>query len=370
MPEGFGDSAVTAERLTGAELKAMLYQQLGTALLRELCPGGKLRGGLYSCLAPHRADNHIGSFKIYATPGKFGGFVDYGSNGVHGDLIQLIALVKGTDVPGALAWARQRLGLDQVDPSKLAKIKRQAQVKVKKDGAAAEARERRKVDRAFDIFLKAKPVLAVESDASRAVRAYLESRGIFLERIKNLSSDVRCAMLEHWHSMEFRDGRKVKPGWFGPALICGIRHRDGVVRAIHAIFVTREGKKAPIGEPKLMLGDVAGGVIQLVHGPVDVEGKPLPAPVTMAEGVEDGLSFGMGDVGRIWAVTSLGNLGNAPLDLPSVSAAIVARDNDWDKPQAVEAFDTAIERLEGHGKPVAVITSHIGKDFNDVLEST
>jgi hypothetical protein len=52
-------------------------------------------------------------------------------------------------------------------------------------------------------------------------------------------------------------------------------------------------------------------------------------------------------------------------DHACVSSWIVAKDNDWGKPQAAALFTRAIERLQGFRKPVKVIASQLGKDFND-----
>jgi len=69
---------------------------------------------------------------------------------------------------------------------------------------------------------------------------------------------------------------------------------------------------------------------------------------------------------RVWAAVSLSNLMNVP-DMPCLSEFIIWQDNDWDKPQAIAAFERAVLRLRGFGKPVRIIAPKAHKDANDIL---
>lgn len=353
-----------SERVTGQELKAMLQAQIGEALIRELLPDGRREGRLWSALAPQRADKRRGSFKVFLDHGRFGGWNDYAA-GEKGDLIQLIGLVKGTDVGGAMAWARQRLGLDARDPARIREVRRQAQASRAKAEQDEAERAARKARRVITIASEARPVWRNPSFAAETVRTYLAGRGIDLEAIEGLErGELRCSQLEHWMTAKWEGGRKVKPGHTGPAMVWPVRDVTGVVRAVHCTWLSDDGRdKARIASPKLMLGDVLGNVIQIKRC---TDGAGV---LVIGEGTEDGLSFAMECGGAaVWAATSLANLGNAPLDLPWIRKVIVLRDNAWQNPQAQAQFDTAMERLEGFGKPITEIASHIGKDFNDCAQ--
>jgi len=56
-------------------------------------------------------------------------------------------------------------------------------------------------------------------------------------------------------------------------------------------------------------------------------------------------------------------------DHACIKGYLIFRDNDWDKPQAVELFDRALARFKSFGKPVTEVAMPAawGKDTNDVL---
>jgi hypothetical protein len=121
-----------------------------------------------------------------------------------------------------------------------------------------------------------------------------------------------------------------------------------------------------------MFGPVRGSVIRVARGPSNLkveDAAEAPALVGITEGIEDALTMAIaGPEARVWAATSLSNLASVPVSLPCVAGVVVAQDNDWNKPQAQAAFDQAIAKLEGSGKPVVVMRSHHGKDLNDLLK--
>ncbi len=124
-----------------------------------------------------------------------------------------------------------------------------------------------------------------------------------------------------------------------------------------------------------MLGLVAGGVIRLTRGPSgrtpEDAGSDQAGLLAVSEGPENGLTLARAaPEARVWAATSLGNLGHVPVDHPCVSGIVMVRDNDWGKPQAVDTFEAAIDRLRETGKPLAVMRSHWGKDINDAVRES
>jgi hypothetical protein len=54
--------------------------------------------------------------------------------------------------------------------------------------------------------------------------------------------------------------------------------------------------------------------------------------------------------------------------LDCVGAVIVARDNNDGNAQAARQLDDALEQLARANKPLEVIASHVGDDFNDLAK--
>lgn len=353
-------------------------------LVRELVPGGFMRAGLYEAPNPTRGDRKAGSFKIYMRGATAGKWVDYAGvnapfveGGDRGDIIDLIAYIAcGRDRKQAIAWAKDWLGLATLPMAERERLARLAQARklaaVKKDNDERERRMRR----AFDLFLAARIGLQGTPAA-----VYLLNRGIDLVDVPGFNAaDIRFhAGLEYTQGRIYEDvgGRRVvaQPGPTLPAIISAIRVRTGDITGIHITYLDGEdpGDRA---RAKIMLGAVAGGVIRIAHGreglaPEDVkEQRHLAelAPTIICEGLEDGLTLAMAvPEARVWAATSLGNLGNVYLDHPCVGDVIVARDNDWQSPTAVAQFEHAVALLEAHGKPISQMAAIAGKDFNDLL---
>lgn len=371
---------------TARELRAMLQARAGE-LARQLAPGGQERHGVYEAPNPTRADRKAGSFKIQTRGPKAGSWTDYAgvnapfaAGGDRGDVIDLIAYVKcGRDRKQALAWARDWLGLGRLSDAEKRRLTEQAQaIRQRVDQREKDDEERRR-RRAFELFMAARPGL-IGTLAER----YASARGCDLAAIEHLDvSNMRFNPALEWWRGAHVDGRGVRmPGERFPAIVCGIRNRLGEVTGVHCTFLAPDGRgKAKVEAAKLMYGHVQGGVIRVSHGPsgmtpeqwtdAEADGRAPPAaPLILCEGLEDAWTLAEAvPEARVWAATSLGNLGHAPVDLPCVSSVIVAGDNDWGKGQAVQQFERAVLRLETHGKPVTVMRSAVGKDFNDMARA-
>jgi hypothetical protein len=366
-----------------ATIRQMLQDRVDQ-LVRELVPGGFMRSGLYEAPNPTRGDRKAGSFKIYMRGAVAGKWVDYAGvnapfveGGDRGDIIDLIAYIAcARDRKQAIAWAKDWLGVATLPNAERERLQRLAQARklaaVKKDNDERERRMRR----AFDLFLAARIGLQGTPAA-----VYLLNRGIDLVDVPGFNAqDIRFHPgLEYTQGRVYDEigGRRVvaQPGPTLPAIISAIRVRTGAITGIHITYLDGEdpGDRA---RAKIMLGAVAGGVIRIAHGreglaPEDVrEQRHLAelAPTILCEGLEDGLTLAMAvPEARVWAATSLGNLGNVYLDHPCVGDVIVARDNDWRSPTAVAQFEHAVALLEAHGKPVSQMAAIAGKDFNDLL---
>ena len=86
---------------------------------------------------------------------------------------------------------------------------------------------------------------------------------------------------------------------------------------------------------------------------------------------------GRGAIRDIWAearrehedlrTADVAGLGKVPAGLTCVSDITVARDNNEGNARAQTQLAQALDELARHGKPVVVIASHVGDDFNDLI---
>lgn len=381
------------QRLGMREVREMLRDGHVERLCRELCPGGRREGEYWVAPNPTRDDRHRGSFKIWLRGPKRGGFVDYATDD-RGDVLDLIAYVRHLDRAEALRWAKDWLGIramSDADRARLAGRAKHAEARTRAAEAEEAARRQR---RAFELWLTAKiieldphPTSPLQGEGNPAAPAllYFAGRNCPLDQVPHLSRDslrFRPA-LEWWKG---RDRETGEPGPSFPAIVSALRGREGNVTGVHCTFIAEastpsrpppfrgRGKaawvKAPVSNPKLMFGTSRGSVIRISDGPSGLppdEARGKPSPLVIAEGIEDALTIAIAiPEARVWAAGSLGNIGEAPADLDCVATVIVAGDRDWSKPQAMAALDRALDQLAAHGKPVEVITSIVGKDFNDL----
>jgi hypothetical protein len=368
-----------------AIIRSMLQERVDQ-LVRELVPGGFMRSGLYEAPNPTRGDRRAGSFKIYMRGDAAGKWVDYAGvsapfrdGGDRGDIIDLIAyVVCGRDRKRAIGWAKDWLGLATLSMAERDRLARLAQERKLRAAKAGAGERERKMRRAAELFMQARPGLA-----GTAADRYLLSRHIDIRAIPTFNAeDIRLhAKLEYFHGAEWRDvgGRreKVRPGPSFPAIICAFRNRVGAITGIHCTYLHPDGAgKADVPKAKIMFGSIAGSVVRVSHGAGNLSPEqvieqlhPADLPTTiLAEGLEDcGTLAGAAEDARVWMIGSLGNLGNVYLDHPCVGDVIAARDNDWESPQAVRQFEHGIRLLEQHGKAITEMAAIAGKDFNDLL---
>ena len=363
-----------SRRVPISEIKAMLQAE-GMSLIMHLCPGGRREGNLWSAPNPTRSADTIGSFKVWLGGSAHGAWKEYDSD-EKGDIIDLIAYVHGSTKVEAIMWARKHLGLETADKAQVEERRKEVAYRVAKRNEQELERQARNQARAFEIFRRAKSANLSTDPAAVAVRAYLASRAIDLDAIGTLEAlEVRAAMIEHWSSSEWVAGNKKKAGYFGPAMVCAIRDAAGIVTGVHCTWLKPDGSgKAPVSNAKLMLGRVQGAVVRVARGAGNLTVEEAVAAgkaqtTVLTEGIEDAMSIALAvPDARVWAATSLSNLAWAPVHLACVKAIVVAADNDWAKPQAMEQLDRATDRLALSGKPLEVMRPPRNKkDFNDLL---
>ena len=155
-----------------------------------------------------------------------------------------------------------------------------------------------------------------------------------------------------------------------PAIHSAMRAANGALTCCHVTFldpVLRQ--KAPVAPAKLMLGEALASVIEVSRGPCDEDfwRCATAGPLIIAEGIETALTMALAvPEARVWAAGSLAGMGHCPVQLPCVGEIAVARDNNHGNAQAQKALNAALWKLEEADKPLVVMASHVGDDFNDL----
>ncbi len=283
--------------------------------------------------------------------------------------------------------AMQRLGLGHVSNEQIEKDRASAVVRQAKARDAEKERREKTAAAAFAIFAGAKPIVA---DTRTVAREYMAGRrGIDLAAppfIGPRGGNIAPGSLRFIprHRYVIRDKKNIGVGEaFYPAMVACCTDADGQIKAVHQTWLSPDGRDkanippAPDGtkQPaRKVLGDFAGLVIPLWRGDGHLSVKEackhgLLQTLVLTEGVEDGLSALLAaPQHRVWAMISLSNMANVAARLPDcIDAVIVHRQNDWDKPSAVAAFDSGIAALRATGRMVAEVEASDGKDLNDTL---
>jgi hypothetical protein len=347
-------------------------------LARRLLPRGRRDGGLWVSFNPRVAgdDRKPPALKVRISGGDLGAWTDHrnGRDGARGDLIGLIEYLQSTDTKGALAFARDFLGLKAMSREERAAMQFAAEAAAQKAARQAEARRRSMLDLARRLWLQGQ---GPGSAAAAHARAYFAARKMPLMEIPALNPEsfryspgTEWWKGAKWETLPNGQRRKLDEGPHYPAVHSAMRCWNGQIMACHVTFLDpMRAAKAPLDPPKLMLGEAKGAVIEISMGPDE---HPFwkgadPHPLILAEGIETTgvLAIAVPEA-RVWAVGSISGFAHAPAGLDCVSEIYIARDNNHGNVQAQKQIDAAADALEAHGKPVAIMKSHVGDDFNDL----
>lgn len=301
-------------------LNATLLPQL-SALVKQWLPAGRAAGAEWIALNPRRHDRRPGSFRVNLHSGRWADFAT-GEGG--GDPVSLYAYL--------FTGGRQGDAARALDGGRIA-VRRAGAAKVAK-AANPDADEVRRIARARAIYTVAGPI-------SGPAEAYLISRGL---RPEPGWARLRTAILRHPDASE------------QPAIVAPVTGASGALKGIQRTFLTADGRKLPVRDPKLSLGRVRGGAIRV--------GDPA-AELVLCEGLEDGLSLAqeLPDA-CVWAAPGAGMLAAMCLP-PTVSSVIIAADNDVAGEQAARH---AAERFASEGRQVRIMRPDPAfKDWNDQL---
>jgi predicted P-loop ATPase len=143
------------------------------------------------------------------------------------------------------------------------------------------------------------------------------------------------------------------------ALVALSTDAAGAVHAVQQIYLTSDGRKAPIKVQKR--------TNKACDDWSDLAAVRLPgtSPIVLTEGVETALSVWQATGYETWACLGIGNIARAPV--PDGAPVVVARDGDEAGSKADSQIRRAVTILRGQGRQVTVAEPPPGKDFNDVL---
>ena len=175
------------------------------------------------------------------------------------------------------------------------------------------------------------------------LRAYLRRRGLFGVRLD--AEVVRFhPALGYWQRND-RDEAELVGRY--PAMVALVTDADGMPVTVHRTYLTTDGRKAPVEEPKKLMtyaGDrLVGGAVRLFH--------QAPA-LGVAEGIETALAVHHRTGMPVWSAVSAGLLARFE---PPADTALVVVWADRDRSGAGEAAALTLrERLLRRGISVAV----------------
>ena len=188
---------------------------------------------------------------------------------------------------------------------------------------------------------EAKSIWDASVDISEtAADKYLKSRGLDLDFIKDrLNSSLRFnnSVLHSFLQQSL------------PCLVAKVTDCSGVLKGLHQIFLSSEGKQiAKDGPSKLSLGTIKNHLVWLT---------PIKEKLVLTEGIEDGLTL-VQCCSEYGVAAFLG--ANTSFDLPDlVKEVIIAADNDDAGQKKARKIK---KRLQDSGKAVGISYLPKGKD--------
>lgn len=287
------------------------------------------------------------------------------SNGDQGDMIGLVEQAMfGGDRGKAVQWLKSMLGLDDLDPGRVAQIR--AQVAEADLGREREAKQEAEAKKrgAQSLWLRAPAPTIAETPAA----AYLTARGL------------NVAQLGHWpNALRYRpDVWNRDAGCKLPCLVSQMILPTGEHVATHRTFLgqdprTRMWVKAdaanvgvPRGSAKKVMGACRGAFIPLRKGASrqSMGQLRIAEPLYVTEGIEDALTVAMCKPdARVIAAYSLANLGAIEFPRTIETIVLVADRDDGRREQ--EALQRAIARQQARGHRVQIVLPPKGfKDMN------
>jgi phage/plasmid-associated DNA primase/phage/plasmid primase-like uncharacterized protein len=279
-----------------------------------------------------------GSLAIEIDGEKAGTWFDH-EQGKGGDALSLIEKQCGLHNGAALDWARDWLGLSSIK-TKETDHEKKLVVQPKSSAVGPQGETdcppppEQRAAKVADIVSKCTTV------EGTSTQFYLRKRAITVQ-------PPDCIRF-----------RPYACGGFG-ALVALATDDQGDVLAVQQIYLTNDGKKAPVDVVKRTNKAVDGWASKAA---VRFAGTQ---PIVLTEGVETGLSVWQATGQETWACLGISNIARAPL--PEKASVIIARDGDIPGSKADNQIARAVSTLQARGFSVAVATPPEGQDFNDLL---
>jgi DNA primase len=141
-----------------------------------------------------------------------------------------------------------------------------------------------------------------------------------------------------------------------PAMLARIDRPNGEFVGVHRTWLTPDGRKATLRDPKMSLGPIRGAAVRLA---------PPAAVMAIAEGVENALTaIAAGYVA--WSAVSAGGIPNVVLP-PIVETVLIVADHDANGVGQLAARK-ATDRWSAEGRRVRLwLSPREGDDLNDIL---
>jgi P4 family phage/plasmid primase-like protien len=272
-----------------------------------------------------------GSIAVEIAGKDTGRWYDHES-GTGGAGLELIRHHLGLDEKPAWDWARHWLGEPKVPTYQTAKTATARASGTVRPVDVSEAERAAKV---------AEIVRQTQAPNGTPVDTYLQGRGIAIQ-------PPECIRF-----------RQKAYGRYG-AMVAMATDASGEVLAIQQVYLSAEGKKAPL--------DPVKRTNKAVEGWAERSAVRLPGrePLVLCEGVETALSIWQATGQEVWACLGVSNIGRAPV--PEKATVIIARDGDAPGSKAEGMITRAATALALRGLTVMIATPPEDQDFNDVLQ--
>lgn len=350
-PPGMQRSSVGPEQLHRLpELEDVMSRNMDAEVVRREAAGHWL--GILERLAPEVAGAakkpgrsrigcpvHGGSdgFRFFKDAAEKGGGV-CNTCGAKPDGFALLMWLKGWSFPEALEEVASVCGLTPEDNHRR---REPAPVRTAPKIVDHSEEDERRRQRLRRLWQEARPV--ENPMVALPAWAYLNRRGLKSSLLFGEAS-VRIHS-----SVPYYDDDYKLVGRF-PALLFLITDRQGRPVTIHRIYLTPEGVKAPVEEPKKMMGyasdrEVSGGAIRI--------GEPVNGVLGVAEGIETAMAARLGSGMTVWSTINSTLLAKFE---PPEGVRLVVVWADLDKSKAGEgAALTLKHRLEPRGITVQIL---------------
>ena len=352
------------------KLQGNIWGVLGRLRLKDDSKDVRRRlGDVIYPLNPRRADRSAGSFVVWTAGDRAGAYVDFALQDCKGSVFDLIMYIERLQAPmDAYWWALDFLNLDRrgADGRPRSKADDQlARERAEADRQAAVAKQRQAdeaVSRAlFNVWLSCPKI-----EGTPAERYLRDVRAIPLERLEHMPGAIRWA-----EAVDYVDPETGEIKTWRNVMLSAMTRGSKVV-ALHRTYLKPDGSgKAEFGKAKLMKGPCSGAAIRLSSGPSGLSPTKAAAafkrgPLAIGEGIETCLTVACARPDyRVWAAGSLSLMGL--IDWPDCASAVVLLGENDQGLEAQAAFARVVKHWEGQakGRPVHVVASQVGSDFND-----